>query len=100
MFQHSHGKAACKFNFGAVMASLPIVSLPSSDCRGAAPQNQVLDDCASCLLAKEVWSSPTLARGAFSTQELILNVSSPASQLRVFCRFSSLGQHSVFPNLL
>lgn len=100
MSQHSHGKAACKFNFGAVMASLPTVSLPSSDCGGAAPQHQGLDDCASCLLAKEVWSSPALARRAFSTQELILNISSPASQPRVFCRFSSLGQRSVFLNLL
>lgn len=99
MSQHSHGKATCKFNFGAVMASLPAVSLPSSDRRGAAPQHRVLDDCASCVLAK-VWSSPALARGAFSTQELILNVSSPASQPRVFCRFSSLGQHGVFLNLL
>lgn len=91
MSQHCHGKAACNFNFSAVVASLPTVSLPSSDCGGAAPQHQVLDDstaCASCLFAEEVWSNPALARGAFSAQELVLNASSPAFRPRVFCRFS------------
>ena len=57
---------------------------------------------APCLLPLR-WgglSNPALARGPFCARELILNVSSPASRPRVFCRFSSWGLHSVFLNLL
>ncbi|XP_035178490.1 uncharacterized protein LOC118164841 [Oxyura jamaicensis] len=64
------------------------------------PMEDVCTACASCGFTQEAWSSPSLARGAFSAQELILDVSSPAPQPSILCRFSFTGLCSVFLNLL